>query len=172
MSTADQVVQHEPILANVKHRLHAGVFSSMDTNGNIHEFCCQLKKFLIEKYHVEFIFNEEIDDFLVETTADKRNRHIKGILTKDKKIFDSIDNLILTNGNYVMPLMEKLSIYIPVYPVKGYVVEILTPPDVPLPKMNLVDDVNKLYISALKPTNKQGIVRVSGLAEFASWKVR
>jgi glycine/D-amino acid oxidase-like deaminating enzyme len=38
--------------------------------------------------------------------------------------------------------------------------------------MNLVDDVNKLYISALKPTAKQGIVRVSGLAEFAGWKVR
>jgi hypothetical protein len=38
--------------------------------------------------------------------------------------------------------------------------------------MNLVDDVNKLYISALKPTDQQGIIRVSGLAEFAGWKVR
>jgi hypothetical protein len=38
--------------------------------------------------------------------------------------------------------------------------------------MNLVDDVNKLYISALKPTAKQGMVRVSGLAEFAGWKVK
>ena len=37
--------------------------------------------------------------------------------------------------------------------------------------MNLVDDGNKLYISALKPNDKQGIVRVSGLAEFAGWKV-
>ncbi|CAF4619515.1 unnamed protein product, partial [Rotaria magnacalcarata] len=36
--------------------------------------------------------------------------------------------------------------------------------------MNLVDDGNKLYISALKPNDKQGIVRVSGLAEFAGWK--
>lgn len=38
--------------------------------------------------------------------------------------------------------------------------------------MNLVDDVNKLYMSPLKPTDKQGIFRVSGLAEFAGWKVR
>ena len=38
--------------------------------------------------------------------------------------------------------------------------------------MNLVDDVNKLYISALKPTASQGMVRVSGLAEFAGWEVR
>lgn len=38
--------------------------------------------------------------------------------------------------------------------------------------MNLVDDGNKLYISALKPNDKQGIVRVSGLAEFAGWEVR
>lgn len=50
-------------------------------------------------------------------------------------------------------------------------VEIITPANIPLPKMNLVDDVNKLYISALKPNAKQGMVRVSGLAEFAGWKV-
>ena len=51
-------------------------------------------------------------------------------------------------------------------------VEIITPANIPLPKMNLVDDVNKLYISALKPDAKQGMVRVSGLAEFAGWKVK
>ena len=38
--------------------------------------------------------------------------------------------------------------------------------------MNLVDDMNKLYISALKPSDREGKVRVSGLAEFAGWKVR
>lgn len=72
--------------------------------------------------------------------------------------------------------MNKLNIYIPVYPVKvfhlGHVVEIITPADIPFPKMNLVDDVNKLYISALKPNAKQAMVRVSGLAEFAGWKVK
>ena len=51
-------------------------------------------------------------------------------------------------------------------------VEITTPPNIPLPTMNLVDDMNKLYISALKPSEKEGKVRVSGLAEFAGWKVR
>ena len=50
--------------------------------------------------------------------------------------------------------------------------EIKTPPNISLPKVNLVDDVNKLYISALQPTASQGIVRVSGLAEFAGWEVR
>lgn len=192
LSTADDVIKHEPILEVVKDRLYGGVFSSLDTNGNIYEFCCQLKKILIEKYNVQFLFNKEIKDFIVSNSIDSSNdypqRHIIGILTNENKTIDNIDNVILTNGNYVMPLMEKLKIYIPVYPVKvflssyesiglvfsiqGYVVEITTPPNIPLPTMNLVDDVNKLYISALKPTAKQGMVRVSGLAEFAGWKVK
>jgi hypothetical protein len=117
LSTSDEVVKHEPILTAVKDRLYGGVFSSVDTNGNIYEFCCELKKILIEKYGVQFLFNNEIKDFLVTTTNESPNdpqrRHVTGIVTDE-----NIDNVILTNGNYVMPLMEKLNIYIPIYPVK------------------------------------------------------
>ncbi|CAF1343919.1 unnamed protein product [Rotaria magnacalcarata] len=174
LSTSDEVIKHEPILAAVKDRLHGGVFSSSDTNGNIYEFCCELKKILIEKYGVQFLFNQEIKSFIVDNTTEslfgEHKSHISGVKTNSNQVIDKIDNIILTNGNYIMPLMEKLKMFIPVYPVKGYVVEIATPPNIPFPSMNLVDDGNKLYISALKPNDKQGIVRVSGLAEFAGWK--
>ncbi|CAF4785083.1 unnamed protein product [Rotaria sp. Silwood1] len=174
LSTSDEVIKYEPILTNVKDRFYGGVFSSSDTNGNIYEFCCELKKILVEKYNVQFLFNTEIKDFLVTTTIKSHNnyqqRHVTGVLTNNNKSINNIDNVILTNGNYVMPLTKKLNIYIPVYPVKGYVVEIKTPSNIPFPSMNLVDDGNKLYISALKPTADQGIVRVSGLAEFGGWK--
>ncbi len=113
------MIEHEPILTVVKDRLYGGVFSSLDTNGNIYEFCCQLKKILIEKYNVQFLFNKEIKDFIVSSN-DYSQRHVTGILTNENKIIDHIDNVILTNGNYVMPLMDKLKIYIPVYPVKVY----------------------------------------------------
>ncbi len=112
------MIKHEPILIDVKDRLYAGVYSSLDTNGNIYEFCCELKKILIEKYDVQFLFNKEIKDFIVTTHNDYQQRHVTGILTNENKIINNIDNVILTNGNYVMPLMEKLNIYIPVYPVK------------------------------------------------------
>ncbi|CAF1136760.1 unnamed protein product [Adineta ricciae] len=173
-SSPEEVTKHEPILISVKNRIYGGVFSSSDTNGNIYEFCCELKRILIEKYNVQFVFNEEIQDFIVSTTVQShtghQQRHVSGVITTNNTKFENADNIILANGNYVMPLTEKLSIYIPVYPVKGYTVEIKTAPNIPLPKVNLVDDVNKLYISALKPTAQQGIVRVSGLAEFAGWK--
>ncbi|CAF2774570.1 unnamed protein product [Rotaria sp. Silwood2] len=174
LSTSDEVIKHEPILTTVKDRFYGGVFSPLDTNGNIYEFCCELKKILMEKYGVQFLFNKEIKNFIVTTTKESHNnyqqRHVTGVVTNENKIINNIDNVILTNGNHVMPLMEKLNIYIPVYPVKGYVVEIRTPANILFPSMNLVDDGNKLYISALKPTAEQGIVRVSGLAEFAGWK--
>ena len=124
LSTADEVIKYEPILATVKDRLYGGIFSSLDTNGNIHEFCCELKKVLMEKYHVQFLFNHEIQDFLVSTTTTKeggnQQRHVTGLITNQGQILDRIDNVILTNGNYVMPLMKKLNIYIPVYPVKVF----------------------------------------------------
>lgn len=34
-SSADEVIQHEPILKPVKDRLYAGVFSSLDTNSTL-----------------------------------------------------------------------------------------------------------------------------------------
>ena len=118
------MIEREPILTPVKDRLYGGVFSSLDTNGNIHQFCCQLKKILVEKYHVQFFFKQEIEDFLVSTTARNENgvqqRHVTGLQTTAGRIVDQIDNVVLTNGNDVMPLMKKLKIYIPVYPVKVF----------------------------------------------------
>jgi hypothetical protein len=78
----------------------------------------------MDKYNVRFLFNEEIKDFIVTTTIEghdkHQRRHVTGILTNENKTINNIDNVILTNGNYVMPLMEKLNIYIPVYPVKVF----------------------------------------------------
>jgi hypothetical protein len=117
------------MLTAVKDRLYGGVFCSSDTNGNIYEFCCELKKILIEKYNVQFLFETEVNDFLVTTTTESQNdnqrRHITGLLTNKNTIINHIDNVIVTNGNYVMPLMEKLNIYVPVYPVKVTVHSIL-----------------------------------------------
>lgn len=117
LSSADEVVKLEPILTPVKDRLHAGVFSGLDTNGNIHQFCAALKKILIDEYNVKFYFNHEVKDFQV-TINDQQQRHIRGIITTNNLLFHQIDNVIVANGNYMMPLMKKLNIYIPVYPVK------------------------------------------------------
>lgn len=71
---------------------------------------------------MKFLFNKEIQDFAVTTTIDNQNyrqqRHVTGIITTENRVIDKIDNIILTNGNYVMPLIDKLNVYIPVYPVK------------------------------------------------------
>ena len=117
LATADEVVKLEPMMAPVKDRLYAGIFSGLDTNGNIHQFCSALKKILIDKYNVKFYFNHEVKDFQV-TVNDRQQRHIHGIITMNDLLFHQIDNVIVANGNYMMPLMKKLNIYIPVYPVK------------------------------------------------------
>merc|ERR1711939_1025101 len=88
-SSAEEVIQHEPILTSVKNRIYGGIFSSLDTNGNIYEFCCELKRILIEKYNVQFLFNEEIQDFIVSTTVQNQTghqqRHVSGVITTTNK---------------------------------------------------------------------------------------
>lgn len=119
LSDRDQVVAKEPILEPVKHRFHAALFSSLDTNGNIHEFSSQLKKYLIEKYNVQFLFNFEVDRFIIETSdQEKQTKRIVGLQTKTNEIIENVDYFIVANGNFVMPLMKKLNIFTPVYPVK------------------------------------------------------
>lgn len=118
--TPDEMIQREPLLATVKDQLYGGIYHGLSTNGDMYEFSCQLKDILIQKYNVQFIFNEEVDDFLVSHVNKKgaQEFHITGIVTKTKKIISDVDNVIVANGNYVMQLMKKLNIYMPVYPVK------------------------------------------------------
>jgi glycine/D-amino acid oxidase-like deaminating enzyme len=119
LSTPEEMIKQEPTLATVKERLYGGVYNNLGTNGDMYEFCRQLRDILIQKYNVQFIFNEEVEDFLVSTTNQKdKQRHITGIVTKTNKTISDIDNVIVANGNYIMPLMEKLNVYIPIYPVK------------------------------------------------------
>jgi glycine/D-amino acid oxidase-like deaminating enzyme len=120
LSTLEEMIQQEPTLTAVRDCLYGGVYTALGTNGDMYEFCCQLKDILIQKYKVEFIFNEEVEDFLVSDAneKDKQERHITGIVTKTNKTISDVDNVIVANGNYVMTLMEKLNIYIPIYPVK------------------------------------------------------
>lgn len=118
--TPEEIIKQEPLLAAVKDDLSGGVYNTLGRNGNMYEFCCQLKDILIEKYNVQFIFNEEVEDFLVTNVIkkDAETRHITGIVTKTGTIISSIDNVIVANGNYVMDWMQKLNIYMPIYPVK------------------------------------------------------
>ncbi|CAF1520712.1 unnamed protein product [Didymodactylos carnosus] len=168
-STNDEVIRQEPVLEAVRDRIYGGIYNAMDTNGDIWEFCQNLKEILVEKYQVKFIFNEEVKGFEVEEIEKQKQYRVTAVLTQNGNRIDG-DNVVIANGTYMTPLMKQLNVYIPVYPVKGYVVEIITPPNIPLPLVNICDEVKKIYISALAPNSERGVVRVSGLAEFAGWK--
>jgi hypothetical protein len=72
----------------------------------------------MNKYNVTFHFDHDIQDFIVKHADHHPGRHVTGIVTHKNHVIEHIDNVIVTNGNYVMPLMQKLNIYVPIYPVK------------------------------------------------------
>lgn len=117
--TKDEIIEKENLLENVKDELYGGVYNTHGTNGNMYEFCIQLKNLLIEKYNVQFLFNEEIKQFFVSNQTNSK-QHIDGFITEKGTIISSIDNLIVANGNFVRQLMKKINIYIPVYPIKVF----------------------------------------------------
>eukprot|EP00122_Pirum_gemmata_P012957 Pgem_evm1s12049 len=54
------------------------------------------------------------------------------------------------------------------YPIKGYVLEVMKNKDQTLPLLhNIVDDVNKIYLSPIYNGEK---IRISGFAEFCGSK--
>ncbi len=50
LSTPEEMIKQEPTLATVKERLYGGVYNNLGTNGDMYEFCCQLRDILIQKY--------------------------------------------------------------------------------------------------------------------------
>jgi D-amino-acid dehydrogenase len=131
-----------------------------DTNGNIYKFCHQLANLTTTRYPgTKFITGQAITEFIVQNNHwlidDKK---IIGVKTKQGDIFYA-DHIVVCAGVGTSELLSKLNVYVPVYPVKGYIVSGILSRQL---NYNILDDRNKLYITCLGKDN----LRISGFAIF------
>ena len=93
------------------------------------------------KNGVKFLPNTEV--FKFEINKDK----ITNIVTNNGRL--DFDKIIIACGIDTKEMLAKLSIKIPLMPIKGYSITVKIPPsNIPL-KYNVCDDKSKVYVTRL-----------------------
>ena len=137
--TPMQTISLDPALHRIQD-IKGGAWTSSDWTGDIHKFCIELEKVLVNKYNVVFNYNWKIN-------------HIEEV-----SFYDSV---VISNGVGSVSLEKTVGDTIDVYPVKGYSITINNVDSKHLPKVSLLDDQAKIVTSSLG--NR---FRVAGTAEI------
>ena len=138
--TPMQTISLDPALHRIQD-IKGGAWTSSDWTGDIHKFCIELEKVLVNKYNVVFNYNWKI-------------HHIEEV--------SFYDVVVISNGVGSVSLAKTVGDTIDVYPVKGYSITINNVDSKHLPKVSLLDDQAKIVTSSLG--NR---FRVAGTAELA-----
>jgi D-amino-acid dehydrogenase len=158
----DEVVALEPSLstANSKNKIVGGVYTKSDASGDIHKFCINLEKVLVEKYDVRVLTDTSVSDL---------SQRSHKILVKygDEQNLDSeeYENVVICAGVNTQNFANKLGDSMNVYPVKGYSVTIDLKNEQSkngAPMVSLIDQPVKIVASRLGDK-----FRVAGTAELA-----
>ena len=158
----DEVVALEPSLttANSKNKIVGGVYTKSDASGDIHKFCINLEKVLVEKYDVRV---------LTDTPVSNLSQRSHKILVEydDGKNLDNeeYENVVICAGVNTQNFANKLGDSMNVYPVKGYSVTIDLKNEQSqegAPMVSLIDQPVKIVASRLGDK-----FRVAGTAELA-----
>lgn len=132
-----ELLDIEPKLSNAQ-GIIGGVWTPSDWTGDIHKFCCELETILRNKYFVNFIYNDKIENI---------NEIVQEVV-------------IVANGIGSVLLAKTIGDTLPIYPVKGYSITIEDNLGM-APITSLLDDQAKIVTSKLG--NR---LRVSGTAEL------
>ena len=160
IKTPEECVAIEPALAHARPLLFGGAFATPDESGDAHLFTRRLAE-LAQRNGVRFRFNVRVDRIEVEA-----GRVSRVVIDDEVGIEESMraDAFVVSLGSYSRPVLSRIGISLPIYPVKGYSVTLpLVPGDV-APTVSLTDHARKIVISRLG--NR---LRVAGTAELAGY---
>ena len=122
-----------------------GIWTPEDSVGDIHKFCTELCRVMIERYHAKMLFDIKIDDI--------------------NRLTELYDIVIVAAGAESAKLAKTVGDQLNLYPVKGYSITIPAR-DIKsceaMPKVSILDDEAKIVCSFLG--NR---LRVAGTAELA-----
>jgi D-amino-acid dehydrogenase len=148
-------IELEPALKHSKDPIAGGVYNPDDESGDAHRFTQELARHAAVR-GVGFHFGAQIDS--IEAAGDV----MSAIELKDGQRL-AADAYVMSLGSYSPLLLKRLSIRIPVYPLKGYSITLpLGPAEADTaPSVSLTDEAFKIVISRLG--NR---LRAAGTAEL------
>ncbi len=154
----DGCIRHEPALAQVRGKFVGGLRLPGDETGDCHKFTHSLAG-LAQQHGVAFHYGTSID------ALHREGDRLSGIATSAGVL--RADAYLLALGSHSTPLLERVGVDIPVYPVKGYSITVPIVEARGAPESTVMDETHKVAITRLGDR-----IRVGGTAELAGYDLR
>lgn len=161
------LVQIEPFLASapILEHMCSGVYQPQAASGNAGRFTQALASFCLTSFgeHLSLMYDTKVLDFEHDEST------ITAVLTTRGKIHvDKDTQLILATGAWTPCLGWKLGLFVPIYPLKGYVCSLTnTSKDKECHEPRGILTDGALYLSQLETE-----LRIASIGEFAGWQVK
>ncbi len=151
----DGCVAAEPALDKVRDKLAGGLRLPLDETGDCYRFTDQLATHA-KALGVEFLHGIDIHELVVD-----RGR-VTGAMTSQGAF--SADAVIVALGSYSQPLLAKVGIDLPIYPVKGYSITLPIEDAARAPVSTVMDETYKVAVTRLGDR-----IRAAGTAELTGF---
>ena len=160
--TTEEVKELEPAFKNNANyeKIVGGIYTKSDASGDIHKFCTNLERVLVEKYSANLRLNTTVE------YISKQKGELVLTMRKENEIMnDSFDNVVICAGVGTQSFASRLGDKMNIYPVKGYSITIDLKDEISkscAPSVSLIDQPVKIVASRLGDR-----FRVAGTAELA-----
>ena len=160
--TTEEVKELEPAFKNNANyeKIVGGIYTKSDASGDIHKFCTNLERVLVEKYSANLQLNTT-----VEYISRQKGELVLTMRKENEIMNDSFDNVIICAGVGTQSFASRLGDKMNIYPVKGYSITIDLKDEISkscAPSVSLIDQPVKIVASRLGDR-----FRVAGTAELA-----
>jgi D-amino-acid dehydrogenase len=148
-------LQHEPALAEVRHKFVGALRLPGDETGDCFKFTQELSR-KAQALGVRFRFGVDIQ--ALERSGDR----ISGVRTAAGTL--QADRYVLALGSYSTQMLAPVGIRIPVYPVKGYSITVPITDASAAPESTIMDETHKVAVTRLGDR-----IRVGGTAQLSGF---
>ena len=160
--TTEEVKELEPAFKNNANyeKIVGGIYTKSDASGDIHKFCTNLERVLVEKYSASLQLNTT-----VEYISRQKGELVLTMRKENEIMNDSFDNVVICAGVGTQSFANRLGDKMNIYPVKGYSITIDLKDELSkscAPSVSLIDQPVKIVASRLGDR-----FRVAGTAELA-----
>ena len=160
--TTEEVKELEPAFKNNANyeKIVGGIYTKSDASGDIHKFCTNLERVLVEKYSASLQLNTT-----VEYISRQKGELVLTMRKENEIMNDSFDNVVICAGVSTQSFASRLGDKMNIYPVKGYSITIDLKDELSkscAPSVSLIDQPVKIVASRLGDR-----FRVAGTAELA-----
>jgi D-amino-acid dehydrogenase len=151
----DGFVKVEPALALTKQKFVGALRLPGDETGDCFKFTCHLAE-MAATLGVRFHYDTVIDGIDVAGGCATGARTSAGALQAER--------VVLALGSFSAPMLRRIGLRIPVYPVKGYSITVPITDPKGAPESTIMDETHKVAVTRLGDR-----IRVGGTAELAGY---